>query len=308
MDGTENQSAKSAARCAHPSSAVKVRGARLQKTWVAMAEIDAVSSGGMIDRLGEFGTPPVWSLVITVFGDSVMPRGGVVSAGTLSSIFQRLSIRGEALRVALHRLAKDGWIVRHRLGRNSHYALSDRGRAKFLPASRRIYASAPVLDGPWRLVALRQPPHLETAMSEAGFLRLSPTLFLGPRQAGRPPANVEAIVGDVRHLPDWARSALAPEPLQMDYQRLHSVLSEQVATLRTTAGPEPLDAVGLRTLLIHHWRRLLLRHADLPAAVMPKGWRGEECRALVLTLHETLSRSADPWLDGAIGLRVTHCP
>ncbi len=273
-----------------------------------MTYIEAVPSSEMIDMLGELGTPPVWSLVITVFGDSVMPRGGVISASALSSIFHRLSIRGEALRVALHRLAKDGWIVRHRFGRNSHYALSDRGRAKFLPASRRIYAVAPVLNGPWRLVALRKPPLPETAMSKAGFLQISPTLFLGPRQAGKPPANGEAIVGDVRHLPDWARSALAPEPLQMDYQRLHSVLSEQMATLRTAAGPEPLDAVGLRTLIIHHWRRLLLRHADLPLEVMPEGWCGEDCRGLVLALHETLSRSADPWLDGAIGLRATHCP
>ncbi len=268
-----------------------------------MAKGKAAPPNELISRLGELGNPPVWSLVITVFGDSVMPRGGVVSAGALSSIFQRLSIRAEALRVALHRLAKDGWIVRERSGRNSHYALSENGRTKFLPASRRIYARAPSLSGPWRLVALRKPLRPETAMFEAGFLQLSPTLFLGPQQAGDPPAEADAAEGDLRLLPDWAREVLAPESLRLDYCRLHSTLSEHMDALRAAGAGEPLDAVALRTLLIHQWRRLLLRHADVPAEIMPDGWRGEDCRSLVLALHDSLSKSADPWLDFAIGAR-----
>ncbi len=268
-----------------------------------MAKGDAASPGEMIGRLSELGNPRVWSVVITVFGDSVMPRGGIVSASVLSAIFHRLSIRAEALRVALHRLARDGWIVRQRSGRNSHYALSDNGRARFLPASLRIYAGAPSLSGPWRIAALRKPPRPETAMFEAGFLQLSPTLFLGPHQAGQLPANAEAVEGDLRNLPDWARAVLVPEPLQRDYFRLHSTLSEQMDALETVASAEPLDAVALRTLLIHHWRRLLLRHADVSAEVLPLNWRGEDCRTLVLALHEALSRSADPWLDNAIGPR-----
>ncbi len=266
-----------------------------------MAKGRSASLNEMIDRLNELGEPRVWSMVITVFGDSVMPRGGVVSASALSAIFRRLSVKAEALRVALHRLAKDGWIVRHRSGRNSHYALSDDGRAKFMPASLRIYARNPSLCGPWRLVALRKPWGSGTAMTDAGFLRLSPTLFLGPRQAGRTPVEADAIEGDLRHLPDWAREALAPEPLQRDYRRLHSTLSERVDATEAAARAEPLDAVALRTLLIHQWRRLLLRHADVSSEVLPEGWRGEDCRTSVLALHGALSRSAAPWLDNAIG-------
>ncbi len=255
----------------------------------------------MIGRFGELGDSRVWTLVITVFGDSVMPRGGVVSASALSSIFRRISVKAEALRVALHRLSKDGWIVRQRSGRNSHYALSDSGRAKFLPASRRIYAGSPTLRGPWRLVALRKPLPPESVMCEAGFLRLTPTLFLGPSQAGEPPVEADAIEGHLRQFPDWARAVLAPESLQCDYRRLHSTLSQNMDAFQAVAEAEPLDAVALRTLLTHHWRRLLLRHADVPAEIMPKGWRGEDCRTMVLALHQSLSRSADPWLDKAIG-------
>ncbi len=255
----------------------------------------------MIGSFGELGNPRVWTLVITVFGDSVMPRGGVVSASALSSIFHRISVKAEALRVALHRLSKDGWIVRQRSGRNSHYALSDSGRARFLPASRRIYAGSPTLRGPWRLVALRKPLRPESVMCEAGFLRLAPTVFLGSSQAGELPVEADAIEGHFRQFPDWARAVLAPESLQRDYRRLHSTLSRNMDAFLAVAEAEPLDAVALRTLLIHHWRRLVLRHADVPAEIMPRGWRGEECRTMALALHQSLSRSADPWLDKAVG-------
>ncbi len=269
-----------------------------------MVKGDAGSVNELIDRLGEFGSLRVWSVIITVFGDSVMPRGGVVSASALSAIVDRLPIRAEALRVALHRLAKDGWIIRRRTGRNSHYALSENGRTRFLPASLRIYAREPSLSGPWRIVALKEPWHPETKMSEAGFLQLSPTLFLAPQQAGQLPAGAEAVIGDLYHLPNWARAVLAPEPLWRDYSRLHSVLSEQMNAFKTAVEEaEAPDAVALRTMLVHHWRRLLLRHADLPEEVMPMNWPGEECRSMVLTLYKALSRNADPWLDNAIGPR-----
>ena len=66
----------------------------------------------MIDTLAALGDLRVWSVIITIFGDSVQPRGGTVAATTLARITGRMAIRPEALRVALHRLARDGWLER----------------------------------------------------------------------------------------------------------------------------------------------------------------------------------------------------
>lgn len=261
------------------------------------------ATNDLIARLNQLGDLRVWSVIITVFGDAVMPRGGTVPASALSAITDRLSIKPEALRVALYRLAKDGWITRAKSGRNSFYALSDRGRAEFLPASRRIYADAPALSGPWRLLGLPPMPETirarrESQLRAAGVLPLTATLYLAPAQTSPPPPDMIALTGELTNLPDWARSALAPEALQRDYATL-------AKTLENGAAPsDPLDAVALRTLLIHQWRRLLLRHADLPPQMMPKDWRGEVCRSHVLTLYKTLSPLADPWLDANIGPRA----
>lgn len=259
-----------------------------------------------IQILGALGDLRVWSVIITIFGDAVMPRGGKVSASVLATLTDRLGIRPEALRVALFRLGKDGWITRSKQGRNSYYTLTKRGRETFLPASRRIYAKAPVLEGPWHIAALGPGTETDRALiderlTQAGYIRLTPLLFLGAAHVcpAQDTSGHHALVisGTLHQLPDWAREALAPETLQQDYVRLEAAL----LSLRKLPLPkDPETNAALRVLLVHQWRRMLLRHADLPTEVLPKSWRGEACRTLVLELYQNLSKPADQWLDRLI--------
>ncbi len=273
-----------------------------------MAKRETASVDALVAELCRLGDLRVWSVIISIIGDAVMPRGGVVPASALSALTERLSIKPEAMRVALYRLAKDGWITRRKSGRNSFYELSDKGRDEFLPASRRIYALAPALDGPWRLAALPQMPEAtrskaEKRLRKAGYLALTSRLYLGAGAAIEAPGDAIQVDGQIARLPDWARDALAPEALQQDYADLETALSRCRRTLDAGTALQPLDAAALRTLLVHRWRRLLLRHADLPLDVLPVNWRGEACRALFLALHDLLSEQADAWLDEHIGPR-----
>ena len=59
----------------------------------------------------------VWSVIITLFGDAILPRGGAVSSQTVQAIMQRLGIESGAVRTAFSRLAKDGWVQREKQGR-----------------------------------------------------------------------------------------------------------------------------------------------------------------------------------------------
>lgn len=272
-----------------------------------MASVPPFPADRMIAALAGLGDLRVWSLVITIFGDSVRPRGGVVPAQALAEIAGRIGIRPGALRVALHRLAQDGWIVRSRRGRLSYCRLSPRGMAEFGPATARIYASGPALSGPWRLVAaapgLRGEAR-DAAMARAGFLGLGPGLWLGPAQAGPVPPDMLGVSGALAPVPRWLCHQVADAALCAEYAALSGALSALEAALAGAALPAPLDAVALRTLVIHHWRRLLLRHPDLPAEFFPPGWPGERCRAQVLALHAGLSGPADPWLDRRIAAQA----
>ena len=94
----------------------------------------------------------VWSLVITFFGDAIVPRGGIVWLGAIQAIMERLGIEAGALRTSMSRLTADGWLVRVRRGRRSYYRLAGDGGATFARASARIYAAGPPgWSGQWTL-------------------------------------------------------------------------------------------------------------------------------------------------------------
>ena len=68
------------------------------------------------------------SIIITVFGDAIVPRGGSVWLGTLLGFFETLDIDSGVVRTAMSRLAADGWLERSKVGRNSFYRLAKKGR------------------------------------------------------------------------------------------------------------------------------------------------------------------------------------
>src|SRR5258705_8541553 len=67
------------------------------------------------------------SIVITLFGDAIVPRGGSVWLGTLLEFFGTIDIDSGVVRTAMSRLAPHGWLQRPRGGRNSFYRLGKKG-------------------------------------------------------------------------------------------------------------------------------------------------------------------------------------
>src|SRR6201986_5573021 len=82
---------------------------------------------GIIDQL-KCEPSRTGSIVITVFGDAIVPRGGSVWLGTLLSFFETIDIDSGVVRTAMSRLAADGWLERSKVGRNSFYRLGKKGR------------------------------------------------------------------------------------------------------------------------------------------------------------------------------------
>src|ERR1700738_5260582 len=88
------------------------------------------------------------SIVITVFGDAIVPRGGSVWLGALLGFFQAIDIDNSVVgssvvRTAMSRLTADRWLERSRIGRNSFYRLAERGQQTFAAAARHIYDPPP---------------------------------------------------------------------------------------------------------------------------------------------------------------------
>ena len=52
------------------------------------------------------------------------------------------------------------------------------------------------------------------------------------------------------------------------------------------------DATALRLLTLHHWRRLRLRHGDLPDLLLGEGWEGAAARRAVMAVLNRFPRPA----------------
>ena len=58
-----------------------------------------------------------------------------------------------------------------------------------------------------------------------------------------------------------------------------------------------IDAFTARILLIHHYRRVVLRDPLLPTALLPKDWPGRAARNLCDEIYRGLLPASEQWLD-----------
>lgn len=238
--------------------------------------------------LTDLGGQRVWSLLVTVFGDLVPEAGTGIDGPVLSRIMGRMDVRAEATRVALHRLRNDGWITSAKSGRTSRHSLTEHGRRETIQAGRRIYAAPEDVPTGWTALLTEEANGDQRRQLEmSGFTQLMPRLYIGPAERGVP-ENTLALSGNA--VPDWLRHQLTPEGLCEGYIELHRILTMIDGTLPKGTDLSPLDCAVLRCLIVHNWRRLVLKHPDLPATLYTEDWREQECRALVTALLDRFPR------------------
>lgn len=270
------------------------------------------SLDALIERFHAGERLRVWSFLITIFGDAIVPRGGMVGMTALQDITDRMRISPGALRAALSRLAKDGWVERERHGRKSYYRLTPESAALFADAARRFYASGPpAWSGVWSIAIAPEEPAAErdariADLTGHGFVKLSNGLFVCPKTAEPTtpaPALADMFVLDARAtaLPDWVPQACSDPEIDVAYAVLSATIAPLEDALEDGGTLSPLDALVARILLIHEWRRVILRDVDLPAELRPADWSLEETRALVGDLYGRLLAPSERWLDTCDG-------
>lgn len=244
-----------------------------------------------------------WSIIITIYGDAIVSRGGCVWLGTLLSIFQALEIGDGVVRTAMSRLAADGWLERSKAGRNSFYRLADKGRATFAEATRHIYtARPPVWNGHVDLVLLANGPDKEQtreALQKAGFGSPGPGIFVAPGGHAAAPTGTLSLqaTASPEILRDLAARSWPLETTADAYLRFIDSFAPLRTALEGASRLDDLEALVARVLLIHEYRRIVLRDPLLPAELLPPDWPGDAARALCGALYRNLVGPSERWLD-----------
>lgn len=258
------------------------------------------------------------SVIVTIYGDSILPHGGSTWLGSLIRLVAPLGLSERMVRTAVFRLTRDDWLQAEPIGRRSYYGLTTEGRRRFESAHRRIYALAqPPWDGGWLLVLTHALP-LEPARREAvrrdlmwqGFGTLAQGVLARPgsddeglrqtldaldltdrvvvmRAQGHPLTDPAASIALVQGCWDL-------ETLGADYGAFLDRFRPVWRALEA-AGPDctPAQAFMIRTLLIHDYRRVLLRDPMLPVEVLPADWPGSAVRLLCRNIYRATGPLAE---------------
>ncbi len=271
----------------------------------------------LLEQLARHSSLKTWSLIITFFGDSIVPRGGSVSAATVQSVMDEMGVSANAVRTAISRLAKDDWLERQKQGRYSFYRLSETGHAPFAKATARIYAepgvkelATPISDPGsdtgynyqrW-LMAIKNPACKSTnnwndLEKEHGGIRLTNNTVLIRYSTALvdqlSATEIALLPCQFDHIPDWLQQLPGFTVAATRYRDLQ----QRFKRLADRPPLEPITALAVRTLLIHEWRRLLLRQGDIPAELLPPDWPFDCCHRFVANLYQTLSPQAECWLN-----------
>lgn len=246
-----------------------------------------------------------WSIIISLYGDAIVPRGGSVWMGTVQQFCAHLGIRDGVVRTAMSRLAADGWLTRRRLGRHSFYALSERGHTTFRHAATHIYTQQPSRwHGAYDLIIVQAPSDRDTLradMAAAGFGALGPDMWLAPAGQSLPGVMPDhltlALSGD-----DASQRALAARvwpiaDMAAAYERFLMAFRPLHAAVTAGRALSDLDALAARVLLVHEYRRIVLRDPILPAEILPTAWPGAAARRLCAEIYARVVPGAERWLD-----------
>lgn len=245
------------------------------------------------------------SLVITFYGDAILPRGGTVWMGTLLKFLDLLEIDGGVVRTAVSRLAADGWFDRDKVGRKSFYRLASTGRERFQSAVAHVYnPHVSAREGQLELLLISNGADREAtraALNEAGFGNPMPGVWVVPSGAPVPEVAASAIRLEVSASNAMARRLIGAswslEHIAESYRDFHKIFAPLEEWIAGAGEIAPDDAMLARVLLVHHYRRVILRDPLLPAALLPASWPALEVREFCARVYHALLPASERWLD-----------
>jgi len=271
----------------------------------ADSQPDGRALADAVERLG--GGLRAWSLAVTFLGDCIVPRGGEVGIATIAELLAAFGVDNGAVRTSMSRLASDGWVRRQKVGRNSFYALTSTALAASEAASRRIYAARhPEAPCGWRILyaaglAREGQARLREALRRRGAAEIAAHVYLLP--GGDDPLDaLGAIAMAASPLPDDEARRLVARAYDLaalgaDYARFVASFAPVRETLETGRKLDGLEALAMRVLVIHAFRRVVLRDPMVPAPYLPDGWPGLSARATAAAIWRALLRPSEAWLE-----------
>jgi phenylacetic acid degradation operon negative regulatory protein len=259
------------------------------------------------------------SFIFTLFGDVVEREGSdhSLALGSLVQLMGTFGVSEAAVRQAVSRLARQGWLVAARRGNRAFYAVTERGRRRIEELNPRIYGPVIEWDGRWRMLTYtveesrrERRDRLRKELAVLGWAPLSASVWISPSDslpAARSAAE-SAGASDAVHLflgeyrgPLGDRELVARcWDLAEIAQAYHEFIDRYAAQLereRDTRGLSDEEAFVDRLWLVHDYRRFAYIDPGLPSELVPAHWPGTTAAAIFREYYELLKMKSLRYLS-----------
>lgn len=256
------------------------------------------------------------SLLFDLWGDYIQHVGGEAWASTLATLVAPFGVSEVALRQALSRMRRQGWLAPRKVGSRTCYSLTPQGRRRIIEASRRVYQPEDrPWDGQWRILVYSIPEEMRARRDDlrrelvwTGFAHLAPATWISPNP-------LEEAAGELVHrygIEPYTTIFLArqvgaksPPEIVQNCWDLGAILASYD---RFIAHWAPRFGAGVARLtdqerfveqiaLVHDYRKFLFVDPGLPRELLPDSWRGYQARQLFQEYYAQLATGARRFMD-----------
>ncbi|MES0808816.1 PaaX family transcriptional regulator C-terminal domain-containing protein [Roseibium sp. SCPC15] len=246
-----------------------------------------------VSRLLEPYPPKAAQLIVTIYGDIVEPRGGVLWMGDLIGLCAGYGVNESLVRTAVSRLVSKGQLEGQREGRRSFYALTAPAREEYHLAAE-LFFGAPDEECDWIFTYC---PHAadQLTLKKQGFVSLGGHMFAGADRPGRSHPGVafksRALSPGSDEFRQLVINSFGLGPLAAEYHRFLKNIEPLADEIHSVKSGQ--SALLLRVALVHAYRHIRLRDPRLPNSVLPQEWPGSAARQQFAELYIALSKLAD---------------
>ena len=262
------------------------------------------------------------SFIFTLFGDlahrQAATGGDGLWIGTLIRLMSAFGLSEAAVRQAVSRMLRQGWLTARRSGNRAFYSVTARGRRRIEELSPRIYGPVIEWDGRWRLLAYTVDERsregrdrLRKELSVLGWAPLAASTWISPAdtlEAAREAAKTSAIANAVHLFTGVYCGPLSDreliercwdlEAIAAAYREFAGYYEPRLRRELELAALSDEAAFAERLWLVHDYRKFAYVDPGLPSELVPAHWPGTRAAALFRTYYDALERKAQRYFDG----------
>src|SRR4051812_24534456 len=254
------------------------------------------------------------SALFDLYGDYLRPRGGRAAVAAVVRLLAPLGIAAPAVRTAISRMVRQGWLRPARLSTGPGYGLTPRAAKRLDDAAVRIYRTGSrAWDGCFDLIVLQPPANrgartrLQDSLAFLGYGALDPSTWVAPRVA----EEVDGLLREAGVRFDRFRaahaagsagaSALVRRAWNLgEIGAAYAAFVDQLAPVVDSPLTDDQQAYAARFRLVHAWRTFLFRDPQLPPILLPADWPGTRAAAFFDQHATRLRPAADRFVERAL--------